>query len=236
MLNDLVPPETIVLLAGAAFTLAYLIINQVVLRVIILAGTALYIWYNWVVADAPLWTAIYTSMTMGAANLIGLGSLFWRQSRLAVPHAHRDIYAQFANLPPGDFRELILQARRYTLDAETSITAEGVAVERLYYVVSGAISIEKRGGTYSMPSGVFVGEVAYLSNQPSAATTTLAAGSEVLAWDFDVLRRRAARKSRFKLALEAMISRDLAIKVAFAVAPRQGDWSADAHKARSLRA
>ena len=153
MLSDLVPPEYIVLMAGGALTLAYLIINQVVLRLFILAGTALYIWYYWVVADAPLWTAIYTSLAMGAANLIGMGNLFWRQSRFAVPHAHRDIYPRFANLPPGDFRELVTRARRFRLEADTLLTREGAPVDRLYYVLSGDLTIEKRGETFHMPSG-----------------------------------------------------------------------------------
>lgn len=232
MLNDLVPAETIVLLAGLAFTLAYLIINQVVLRLIILFGTALYIWYYWVVADAPLWTAIYTSLAMGLANLIGLASLFWRQSKLAVPRQHLDIYAQFSSLPPGDFRDLIRHATRYTLDTDTDVTHEGAPMDSLYYIISGQIRIEKRGETFSMPAGVFVGEVAYLSRQPSAASTRLGAGTEVLEWDVATLRRRAARKSRFKLALEAMISRDLAVKVAFAVAPRQDNWHSEVTRAR----
>ena len=46
----------------------------------------------------------------------------------------------------------------------------------------------------------------------------------MLEWEFATLRRRSARASRFKLALGAMISRDQAMKVAFAVAPRQADW------------
>lgn len=235
MLNDFVPPEWIILAAGGFFTLGYLIINQVILRLMILSGTMLYIWYYAVVADTPLWAAIYTSVAMGVANMIGLSSLFWRNSPLAIPVAHRDIYPQFNDLPPGDFRELILRARRITLETDTEITREGAALRSLYYVISGRIDIEKRGETFSMPAGVFVGEVAFLAHQPSAATTRLAAGAEVLEWDVDMLRNRAARKSRFKLALEAMISRDLALKVSFAVAPRQGAWQDDAHRVRATQ-
>lgn len=230
MLNDMVPPEWIVLAAGAVFTIGYLIINQVILRLMILTGTVLYIWYYAVASDLPLWEAIYISIVMGIANVIGLCSLFWRSSPLAVPFAHRDIYAQFRDLPPGDFRELVTRARRYTLEQDAEITAEGAPLDSLYYVITGAIEIEKRGEVFTMPPRLFVGEVAYLSHQPSAATTRLQAGAEVLRWDVAALRARASRKSRFKLALEAMISRDLALKVAFAVAPRHGSWQDDAHR------
>ena len=54
----------------------------------------------------------------------------------------------------------------------------------------------------------------------------LTEGAEVLEWRFDTLRRQAARNTRFKLALEAMISSDLARKVSYAVAPQSGPWRA----------
>lgn len=230
MLNDLIPAETIVLMAGLTLTLAYLIINQYLLRLLIILATALYIWYYAVVADAPLWTAIYTSVAMGVANLVGMGTLLWRQTIWSVPAAHRDIYAHFDGLPPGDFGELVRTAHRRTLTEDTRITTEGDPVDRLTYVISGSLSITKKGEAFAMPPRVFVGEVAFLAHQASAATTYVAAGSEVLEWEFDALRTRAARKSRFKLALEAMISKDLALKVAFAVAPRQGGWAETAQQ------
>ncbi|MEL7091047.1 MAG: cyclic nucleotide-binding domain-containing protein [Pseudomonadota bacterium] len=222
----MIRPEWIVLAAGGVFTLGYLIINQVLLRLMILIGTGLYIWYYWVVADAPLWEAVFTSVAMGTANLIGLFSLWWRNSRLAIPAEHLDLYSHFEGLPPGDFRDLVRRARRRQISEPTDVTTEGAALGHLIYVISGDVQVEKRGEAFSMPAQVFVGEVAYMTHQPSAATTHLAAGAEILEWDVAELRIRSARKARFKLALEAMISSDLARKVSFAVAPQSGPWRA----------
>ncbi|MEL7166415.1 MAG: cyclic nucleotide-binding domain-containing protein [Pseudomonadota bacterium] len=226
MLNELIKPEWIVLAAGGVFTLGYLIINQVLLRLMILIGTGLYIWYYWVVADAPLWEAVLTSVAMGTANLIGLFSLWWRNSRLAIPAEHLDLYSHFEGLPPGDFRDLVRRARRRQISEPTAVTIEGAALGHLIYVISGDVQVKKRGEAFSMPAQVFVGEVAYMTHQPSAATTHLAAGAEILEWDVGELRIRSARKARFKLALEAMISSDLARKVSYAVAPQSGPWRA----------
>jgi hypothetical protein len=46
----------------------------------------------------------------------------------------------------------------------------------------------------------------------------------VLEWSFEDLRRKSARSSRFKLALDAAITHDLARKVALAVAPDRPTW------------
>ena len=80
------------------------------------------------------------------------------------------------------------------------------------------------GDEFQMPAGVFVGEVAYLNNTNSAASTWVKEGSEILQWDVSTLRQKAARKDRFRLALEAVLSKDLAAKVAFAVAPQSAQW------------
>lgn len=223
-MNEIIPPEWIVLAAGITYALGYLIINQVLLRIMILIGTGLYTWYYWVVADTPLWEAVLTSIAIGLTNVIGLTALGWRMSPFAIPSEHRDLYAQFDTLPPGDFRDLVRRARRRQVDTETAITKEGAALDHLYYIISGNVRVEKRGESFVLPAQVFVGEVAYLTHAPSAATTWLGPGAEILEWDVTDLRIRAARKSRFKLALEAMISSDLARKVAFAVAPQRGPW------------
>lgn len=236
MVSDYVAPEAVILSAGAVFTIGYLITNQIVLRLMILLGTCLYTYYYFTAADTPLWEAIYTSMVMGTANLIGLGSLLWHRSSLAVPAAHRDIYPLFEGLPPGDFRDLVKRARRHVLDERTQVTTEGVQPDKLYYVISGPIHITKRGERFTMPPNLFVGEVAYATHQTSAATTRLDAGSEVLEWNVAELRKRAEKNSRFALAIEAMITKDLALKVAFAVAPHSGDWNEDAANARRARA
>lgn len=215
----LLTPEVLVLMAGCTFVLGYLTINQVMLRIFVLAGTALYIWYYATVADAPLWEAIYTSLAMGAANLFGLMSLYAQRSRMIVPAQHRDIYPQFGNLTPGDFRSLVRRADRFVTDAEIELATEGAETEHLYFLINGSARVQKLGAEFHLPSGTFVGEVAYLTGRKSAATTVLAEGSEVLRWPYTELYRRSAKSSRFKLALEAMIAGDLANKVSFAVAP-----------------
>ncbi len=215
-------------MAGILYAIGYLVINQVILRLLVLTGTAFYIWYYFVVSDTPLWEAIIASMVLGTANIIGLTSLSLRNTKFAIPRKHRDIYdARFRNMPPGDFRHLMKFARREVTQSERIITIEGAEVKELYFVISGELTIEKRSEVFNMPAGLFVGEIAYLTHQRSSATTRVPEGAEVLVWDFATLRQRAARKPRFKLALEAMISMDLAVKVAFAVAPHHESWSPD---------
>lgn len=225
-LESLLTPQALVYGAGACYVLGLVIVNQLVLRALILLGTLFYIAYYWTATDTPLWEAIYISALILLANIIGIFVLVARKSRLAIPAEHADIRPLFEVLPPGDFRALMKLAKRYTVDQPTQITTENMPGTKLFYVVKGTIWAEKGGHQFALPYGIFVGEVAYIIGQNSSATTQIEAGTEVLEWSFDALRRKSARNARFKLALDAAITHDLARKVALAVAPDRPQWPA----------
>ncbi len=223
MFEDLVFADYVVLAAGITFCVGYAIINQVILRLLILFGTGLYIWYYAIVTDVPQWAAIWTSIGMGLANIFGLFSLWLRASPLSIPRKHRDIYAHFNVLPPGDFRKLMSAVKRDTLPAGTVLTTNNARVKTVYYVLNGSVAVEKFGERFYLPDGIFLGEVGYLTGNRASATTLLTEDSDVLAWDVSVLKNRSDRDVRFKLAMDAIISLDLAEKVARAGSPRTQD-------------
>lgn len=224
MYDFIFSPGFLVYAAGAFYVLGLLIINQVVLRLMVLAGTGLYLVYYSTVAAQPLWEAIYISLLIGMANILGLASLLARQSHLALPRAHKDIYGHFPGLPPGDFRTLMRCAKRAIAEQDLPLTNENAPLTKLYYVIDGETTVIKKGDRFRVPAGVFVGEVAYLTVGRASATTRLKAGSEYLEWSILDLRNAAARSSRFKMALESVLSIDLAQKVSRSVAPYEPDW------------
>lgn len=227
MLEFLMDPKALVYAAGVFYILGLLIINQVTLRLLVLTGTGFYTVYYATVAEQPLWEAMFISVLIGTANLYGLAVLLAGRSRLAIPRAHADIYDHFYKMKPGDFRILMRRAKRHVVPQERPITTEGMPLDRLYYIISGQTYVIKKGDRFNVPEGVFVGEVAYLTGGTAAATTTLAAGSEVLEWTTADLAALSHRSVRFKLALEAVLSLDLAQKVAHSVAPYSAVWRPD---------
>ena len=216
-------PDFVVLAAGGTVCIGYAIINQVVLRLLILLGTGYYIWYYAIVTDVPQWAAIWTSIAMGLANMFGLFSLWLRNSPLSIPKQHRDIYTHFSILPPGDFRKLMAVAKRERLPADFVLTKNNARVKSVYYVISGGVAVEKFGERFYLPDGIFLGEVGYLTGNRASATAFLTEDSDVLQWPVTTLKRHCDRDVRFKLAMDALISIDLAEKVARAGSPRSED-------------
>lgn len=222
---DLFSPEVLIFIAGGSFVLGYLIINQVMLRLMMLFGSAVYIAYYAIAADEPLWGAMLSSVLMIVANLIGLLGLYARQASWSIPAEHRDIARHFSQLAPGDLRLILKAATREVLRAPRVITREGVRPTAVTFVLSGHMEVTKQGQHFFLPPGLFAGEVAYLLRQPSAATTTVPLGAELLSWPLEELETRSRKSPRFKLAIEAAMSRDLATKVAGAVA--LDEWQGD---------
>lgn len=212
-------PDATVLLAGGVQTLAFLFVNQIWLRVTALIGTGLYILYYMIAADTPLWAAVAVSVAMVIANVIGLFGLWLRSSRLVIPARFRALYPLFSSISPGDFRKLMSVVEWQVLDSPQIITHEGEHLNELFFILSSGAKIEKMGQTFALPGAVFVGEVAYLTGRPPSATTHLPEGCAFLRWNAADLRRLSAKRGTLKLAIEAMISNDLAAKVAASVAP-----------------
>ena len=219
MLAQYFTPTVLIALAGGVQMFGYLLINQVYLRLTMICSTTFYILYYFNAAETPLWSAIGISAMTIVTILIGLAALYARNASWSIPEDHRDIYPLFDELQPGDFRKIMRLAKRVTLDEARVVTHEGQAPDNLYFVISGTFSVQKGKARFDVPGPTFIGEVAYLLGTSSAATTTLLAGTEVLIWSRAALHRQDRSAPRRKLALEAIISRDLATKVSLAVSP-----------------
>ncbi|WP_375281733.1 hypothetical protein [Pseudooctadecabacter sp.] len=57
-MDTIFTPGVLIICAGGAFTLGYLIINQMALRGLMLIGSAFYVAYYATAAATPLWGAI----------------------------------------------------------------------------------------------------------------------------------------------------------------------------------
>jgi len=224
MIEILTSPATLAYCAGAFYVLGLLIINQVTLRLMVLTGTGFYILYYMSIAAEPLWEAVYISLLIASANLFGLFSLLARNSQWAIPRAHKDIYGHFPGLPPGDFRTLLHLAERKIADQEIKLTTENAPLTKLFYIIEGETAVTKQGDNFLVPGGTFVGEVAYLMGKRASASTRLLEGAEYLEWSVLDLQNASARSARFKLALESVLSMDLAQKVSRSVAPFEAAW------------
>lgn len=216
MLEDL-GTSWLVHVAMFAYVLGFLFREQITLRLLVLIGTGFYIAYYYVQTPAPLWDAIFASVAIGTANLIGMGRLLYSRYVLLIPTEQRGIFGAMSGLQPGEFRKLMRLGEIKTADKDFEMTVEGTPPDHLYYVVDGTPRATKNGQSFSVRDEMFIGEISFILHRAASACVTLPAGSTYVQWNKAALRHAMARDPQFGQALEALISRDMARKVAESV-------------------
>jgi hypothetical protein len=188
--------------------------DQVALRATLILSTVLYITYFFVVPDAPLWNAIFWSLINLGVNAVVMIRLVCDRTHFRLSDDELRLFAAFRSLSPGEFRALTGIATWRTATAQTILTREGAPVDRLFYVLDGAIGIAKSGRSFPIAAGTFIGEIAFLRGQHASATVTLDEGARYIEWSTKRLLDLLERHASLKTSLDVLFNADMAQKVA----------------------
>lgn len=201
-------------LAMLGYVAGFLFKDQVVLRLLVLGGTFFYIAYYYFHPSEPLWGAIFASLMIIAANLIGLMRLIYSRLPVAIRPEHEPIRKVLPGLEPGEFRVLMRQGALKRAESDITLTQANVPLSDLYFIIEGAPMGEKDGVSFKIQPGEFVGEVGFMLGEAASATVVLPAGGLYMRWDTPKLRRMIDDRPQLARAFEALIGRDMARKVA----------------------
>ena len=207
-------PGNVVYLAAATQAAGLLLRAQLLLRLLLLAGSGFYLTYYALATATPLWEAIAAEALIAAANGFGLAMLLLSRSRWLIPADQVELYDMLGELEPGEFKTLMRYGQIRTLDEAEVLTVEGKVPDRLVYVIDGAVEIEKGGTRFEIPPRHFIGEISLVLDTLASATTRAPAGAQIVEWPRARLVRGMRRHHRLKLAVEALIGKDMARKVA----------------------
>ncbi len=193
---------------------AFIMRDELWLRLLMLTASGFYICYYYLVNEAPLWDAIITNSLLAAVNFVMICIVLTERSRIFMSREMTSVFGFFPRLTPGQFRRLMRAARMVTADEALDIATEGQSLDRLYFILDGGVTVEKHGHRVALPAGIFIGEVAYLTKQFASASVRLASGSRYLVWNSGDLERLTTRFPALGNALLAHLNIDMAAKVA----------------------
>lgn len=207
---------TIGALVYAAFMFqlfAFLARDELRLRVLMLAGSALYLLYYYKVTENPLWASIITNGALAAVNLAMIGVVVLERTTFSMSKETIELFKRFQMLSPGQFRRLLKSARIVNSPNHAELTRLGDRVRSLYYVIDGPVGILKGSSETQVDGGIFVGEVAFLTGEPASATVTIGPGIKYMEWDASDLQRLMEKSPKLYVALSAQFNADLVRKV-----------------------
>lgn len=208
---------TLIYIAMGSQMIAQISRNQIVLRLLFLFGSAVAIVYYLIVPAEPLWGAMLANAGNGVAGIIGLYLVFRSRYFTFLTPEMKRISAMLPGLEPGELRQLLAVGEVFTSEKELTLTTEAETPEYISFVISGDVTFVKGGEAFHADLGIFVGEISYLMTTPASATATLGAGGQIIRWRQDKLRELLYRKTSLEKALNALLTKDMARKVASSV-------------------
>lgn len=212
------PTVYLVHAAMLAYAAGFVFRSQVTLRLLVLIGTGFYIAYYALHPETPLWDAIFASTVIGTANLYGLMRIALDRLPLfmGADAAVLEAFERLApgTMRPGEVRRLMRRVRPEVCEEHEPIIREGRRPTHLYLLIEGGAYLRKNGGAHPIPAPCFVGEIAFLTGRPASADVVLAPGTLHVAWPVGRLATRLATNPSIETALRALISTDMATKLA----------------------
>lgn len=209
-----ISPAVLIHLGALLYIIGFLVRDELILRLLVLAGTVMYILYYFLFPAMPLWDAIATSAVLGLANLWVLFKIMFERTTFAMSEEELKLYEAFKTLSPGQFRKVLRRAIWHTASGDELLCIEEQPANRLFYLVEGGAMVEKGDKSFPIPSGCFIGEIAFVLDGTYSATVKAKPGMRYVEWVSDELRTSMKKSQPFNNALIALFNRDLASKLA----------------------
>ena len=214
LFHSIFQKDNIVHIGALLYLSGFLFRNQILLRGLIILGDIVYIAYFFLAPATPLWGAIFWSGLFMLVNCWMIALIVAETKHFRLTPTERQLHDALVDVTPGQFRQLLKLAHEGTAEAPMVITQEGKPLDSLYFVLTGAIAIEKRGGRAMIDAQTFIGEIAFLLDRPATATVTLERGCHYFLWPAAELKKTMEAKPALGGSLRAAMNRNLAMKVA----------------------
>jgi hypothetical protein len=200
--------------AGAlVYVCCFLFRDQLYLRFFAIIGDLLYTLFYYGTVKDPFWAVIYSIMNM-MVNIVMMYLIVRDRRETSLDDRDMQLFQSFAGMAPGDFRRLRALGKWTEAQVDTNLTTEGERLNQLYYILSGNVEISKSGRSIPISGKHFIGEIAYLQRTPASATVVAKPGCTYISWSHADLAKVSEKHDGLKLSLGALLSTDLAQKVA----------------------
>ncbi len=157
-----------------------------------------------------LWAAVFTGI-----NLVQIARLYLARRPVVLSADEQTLYDMaFRAIRPREFVSLLMTGAWRDLAAGETLLAEGTPVASICIPIRGNVSVSRGGrAVATMPPGKIIGTALALSGDPSPITAQLEESGRGMCWRLHDLRSFLDRRPDLRVALQSLVSRDLAAKV-----------------------
>lgn len=207
-------PEFLFFAANLFYCAAYLVRDMLWLRCLSIAAAVLTFPYFFlqpqVLVSAIAWQGCF--LLINVVNLVLL--LVERQPATLNPeqqHLKNLVFGSFSN---RDTLRLLSAATWKDAMPGEELLGVGQQLDELHLLYSGTVSVKRDGRVMvSRSAGTFIGEVHYITKQPTSAAVCAVGQVRYLSWDYADLERLFARRRPLGKAFESLLAIDVARKL-----------------------
>lgn len=214
MLSAIFSADLLVHFAAIFTLICYLFRDQIKLRGFAAIGDLLLSGYYYFAFPEPLWNPLVWSLANVVINVTMIGILLREHRMSLLTDNEMTLFRCLETLTPGQFRKLLKLATWHEADDPARLTGEGEMLDKLYFVLDGKVTIGKQGRIIERDPRLFIGEIAFLRDKAATATVTTSAKSLYVSWEQAELRALLKKNEDLKNAMQALLSADMADKVA----------------------
>ncbi len=200
-------------LANGLALVSLLMRDQLHLRLVMAISLVLQGLYYFAIPGGPLFDPLFWKVFTSITNVAMIVLIFRDRFDVGVPNDLRALFSRIAVLSPGQFKRLVAPASRVN-GPHKDLLVQGEMPSRMYYLIKGHAQVSKDGQRAKISPGAFLGEIAFLTQNPATASVSLDQDAECLSWTHGALSRIMGKEMPIEIAIRGLLNHDLARKVA----------------------
>jgi Popeye protein conserved region len=157
-----------------------------------------------------LWAGVFT-----AINLYQISRIYLERRPVVLSGDEQTLYdLGFRSLRPREFVSLALVGEWKNGAVGEKVLTEGEPVSRLCIPIAGSADVRRQGRPVGrLEPGHIIGTALALTGAPSPVEATFTEPARYMSWPLPSLRAFMDKRPDLRVALQALVSRDLAVKV-----------------------
>jgi hypothetical protein len=202
-------------LANALYLASYLVTDILWLRALaVLGGLSSLTWT--LTTASPSSTLIGWTLVFNTINVVQIARLWHERRPVRLTAEEQMLYAAtFRTLTPREFQRLLAAGRWQEAPAKEVLIEQGASPGRMLVLASGRAAVKVDGREVALLRlGQFAGEMSFLTGARTTAAVEVQEPVRYVSWATDDLERFLAKHPQLRAALQLILGRDLAVKLA----------------------
>lgn len=171
--------------------------------------------YDFNIAEKPLWTNIIWGILFALVNLYMVIQLLVERGTMSFTNEELKTYNMvFSKMAKTDYKKLIKSAKLNTVEINTNLVEENMTLDRLLLIFYGMASVTVKGNVVAiLREGQFAGEMSFLTGKRTTAAVTTMTNLKYFSWDIRELAALMEKDDEIKIGLYNVFSSDLIHKL-----------------------